>query len=160
MGIEKAQQGILSQSDFESRYGNLMPYKDYLSNALKFGSAFTIAHAATLKSAKDTSDNIKESVDGWYVQKEQKKDEAEEEYYAALEAYQGMKNKNDVALRDLKYATDVYGEESTQYAEAQKKYNISNKSLFGADVGLSIARDKFNFANNSAFKAYLSTQLK
>ena len=53
----------------------------------------------------------------------------------------------------------MYGEGNSRYNDALKKYNLSNKSLFGADINLSVARDKFNFANTSAFKAYLSTQL-
>ena len=70
-----------------------------------------------------------------------------------------MKSGNDSAIKNLKYATSIYGADSNQYSDALKKYNLSNKSLFGADVNLSIARDQFNFANTSAFKAFLTTQL-
>ena len=153
-------QVILTEQEFnKSPMKGLISYKDYFAAALKLGSAFTLARALTLKSAQETSDGIRESVDGWYVQKEQKKDEAEERYYAALEQYQAMKSSQDKALSRLKYTTNVYGEESTQYSDALKKYNLSSKTLFGANIDLDVARDQFDFANGAAYKAYLSTQL-
>lgn len=151
---------ILTQAEFEkSPYKALMSYQEYFDNALKLGSAFTIARAMTMQKTEQTSNEIRSEVDGWYVQKEQKKDEAEERYYAALEQYEAMKSSQDKALSRLNYATNIYGQDSTQYSDALKKYNLSSKTLFGADINLSCARDQFNFANNSAFKAYLSTQL-
>ena len=70
-----------------------------------------------------------------------------------------MKTGNESALKNLNYATNIYGEDSTQASDALKKYNLSGKSLFASDTNLSIARDRFNSANTSAFKAYLSTQI-
>ena len=158
--MTKVNQKILTEQEFnKSPLKGLMSYKDYFDKALKLGSAFTFAHALGLQKAEDTSDDIKKSVNGWYVEKEQQKDKAEEEYYAALAQYEAMKTGNENALKKLNYATSMYGEDSTQYNDALKKYNLSGKSLFSSDTNLSIARDNFNFANTSAFKAYLSTQL-
>lgn len=151
---------ILTQAEFEkSPYKALMSYQEYFGYALKFGSAFTIARAMTMQDAKKTSEDIENSVKGFYLEREQRKNAAEEKYYAALEQYEAMKTAQDEALKNLNYATNMYGEESSKYNDALKKYNLSSKTLFGADINLSIARDQFNFANTSAFKAYLSTQL-
>lgn len=153
-------QQILTEQEFnKSVLKNLMSYDEYFSTALKSGSAFTIAREMTLQKAEETSDDIRQSVEGWYIGKEQEKDKAEKKYYAALEQYNLMKSSQDKALSRLTYTTNIYGEESTQYADALKKYNLSSKTLFGADVNLGIARDKFNFANFSAFNAYLSTRI-
>ncbi len=154
-------QGILTEQQFNSSpLKNVMSYKDYFEKALKLGSAFTLSRAMILQKAEETKNNIDDSVQGFYLEKENKKAQAEEKYYEALAQYEAMKSGNDSAVKNLKYATSIYGADSTQYSDALKKYNLSNKSLFGADVNLSIARDQFNFANTSAFKAFLSTQLK
>ena len=151
---------IMTEQEFKnSPLKSLMSYDDYCTKALKLGSAFTIARAMTLQNAEDTQKNIEDSVNGYYVEKEEKKSEAEEKYYAALAQYEAMKSAQNSALKDLKYATTMYGEGNSRYNDALKIYNLSNKSLFGADINLSVARDQFNFANTSAFKAYLSTQL-
>ena len=153
-------QGILTEQQFNSSpLKNVMSYKDYFDKALKLGSAFTFSRAIAMQNAEETKNNIDDSVKGFYLEKENKKAQAEEQYYAALAQYEAMKSGNDSAIKNLKYATSIYGEESSQYSDALKKYNLSNKSLFGADVNLGIARDQFNFANNSAFKAFLTTQL-
>lgn len=158
--MSKVNQKILTEQEFnKSPLKNLMSYKDYFDKALKLGSAFTFARAINLQKAENISDNIKKSVDGWYIGKEKQKNEAEAEYYKALAQYEAMKSGNENALKKLNYATNIYGENSTQYTDALKKYNLSGKSLFASDTNLSIARDRFNFANTSAFKAYLSTQL-
>ena len=158
--MDKISGKILTKEEFNSSpYKNLMSYEDYFQQALKFGSAFTIARALTLNDAKETSEKINDSVQGFYLEREARKDEAEEKYYAALEQYNLMKNSNKESLSQLNYATNIYGEGSSKYTDALKKYNLSNKTLFGADINLSCARDQFNFANTSAFKAYLSTQL-
>lgn len=160
MTVDKTQGKILTEQQFNSSpLKSFMSYQDYFNKALKLGSAFTFSRAFTLQKAEDTSENIKNSVNGWYVQKEKNKDEAEEKYYAALAQYESMKAAQYKALKNLNYATNIYGEESSKYNDALKKYNLSSKTLFGADISLSCARDQFNFANNSAFKAYLSTQL-
>lgn len=154
--------GYVSKEQFEktpelkSQYGS---YENFMMAQLGTQSAFTFAKKYAMQKAEQTFNEIRSEVDGWYVQKEQKKDEAEERYYAALEQYEAMKSSQDKALSRLNYATNIYGQDSTQYSDALKKYNLSSKTLFGADINLSCARDQFNFANNSAFKAYLSTQL-
>ena len=151
---------IMTEQEFNnSPLKNMMSYQDYFAKALKLGSAFTMARAFTLQNAENTQKNIENSVNGYYVEKEEQKTEAEEKYYAALAQYEAMKSAQYSALKDLKYATTMYGEGNSKYTDALKKYNLSNKSLFGADINLSVARDQFNFANTSAFKAYLSTQL-
>ena len=153
-------QRILTEQEFnKSPLRNFMSYQDYFDKALKLESAFTLARAMTLQNAEDTQQNIKDSVNGYYVEKEQNKAEAEEKYYAALAQYEAMKSAQISALKDLKYATSMYGEGTSRYSDALKKYNLSSKTLFNSDINLSVARDQFNFANTSAFKAYLSTQL-
>lgn len=153
-------QGILTEQQFNSSpLKNVMSYKDYFDKALKLGSAFTFSRAIAMQNAEDTKNNIENSVKGFYLEKENKKAQAEEQYYAALAQYDAMKSNQESAIKNLKYATSMYGDGSSQYSDALKKYNLSTKSLFGADVNLSVARDQFNFANTSAFKAFLSTQL-
>lgn len=151
--------GILTEQQFKnSPFKNLMSYSDYLDKALKLGSAFTFQRALMLQNAEDKSVQISDSVKGWALEKEIKKDEAEARYYAALEQYNAMKSAETTAIKNLKYATDMYGENSSRYNDAYKKYNLSAKSLFESDINLSCARDQFNFANNSAFKAYLTSR--
>ncbi len=151
-------QRILTEQEFNrSPLKNLMSYKDYFDKALKLGSAFTVARAMTMQKAEDTENDIKNSVKGYYLEKEANKAEAEKEYYAALAQYEAMKSGNDDAIRNLKDVTNIYGEDSSRYNDALKKYNLSSKTLFNSDVNLSIARDRFNSANTSAFKAYLSS---
>lgn len=160
MGKVNQTQGILTEQQFNSSpLKNIMSYKDYFDKALKLGSAFTFSRAIAMQNAEDTKNNIDDSVKGYYLEKENKKAQAEEKYYAALAQYDAMKLNQESAIKNLKYATSMYGDGSSQYSDALKKYNLSAKSLFGADVNLSVARDQFNFANTSAFKAYLSTQL-
>lgn len=160
MGKVNQTQGILTEQQFNSSpLKNIMSYKDYFDKALKLGSAFTFSRAIAMQNAEDSKNNIDDSVKGYYLEKENKKAQAEEKYYAALAQYDAMKSNQESAIKNLKYATSMYGDGSSQYSDALKKYNLSAKSLFGADVNLSVARDQFNFANTSAFKAYLSTQL-
>lgn len=160
MGKVNQTQGILTEQQFNSSpLKNIMSYKDYFDKALKLGSAFTFSRAIAMQNAEDTKNNIDDSVKGYYLEKENKKAQAEEKYYAALAQYDAMKSNQESAIKNLKYATSMYGDGSSQYSDALKKYNLSAKSLFGADINLSVARDQFNFANTSAFKAYLSTQL-
>lgn len=159
MAVNKTN-GILTEQQFNnSPLKGLMSYQDYFSKALKLGSAFTVARALQLQKAEDTADGIKDSVKGWALEKEAQKDAAEEEYYAALAQYKAMKSGEVKALKELQYTTNVYGESSTRYTDAYKKYETSSKSLFDSDVNLSIARDKFNSANTSAFKAFLTSKL-
>ncbi len=151
--------GILTEQQFKSSpFKNLMSYSDYLDKALKLGSAFTFQRALNIQKAEDISNNINNEVKGWALEKEAKKDEAEARYYAALAQYNAMKNAETDAIKNLQYATNMYGEKSSQYNDAFKKYNLSAKSLFEADIDLGCARDQFSFANTSAFKAYLTTR--
>ncbi len=160
MGKVNQTQGILTEQQFNSSpLKNVMSYKDYFDKALKLGSAFTFSRAIAMQNAEDTKNNIENSVKGFYLEKENKKAQAEEQYYTALAQYDAMKSNQESAIKNLKYATSMYGDGSSQYSDALKKYNLSTKSLFGADLNLSVARDQFNFANTSAFKAFLSTQL-
>lgn len=151
--------GILTEQQFKnSPFKSFMSYEDYVNKALKLGSAFTFQRALTLQNAENNSDEIAESVKGWALEKEAKKDEAKEKYYAALTQYEAMKNAQDAAIKRLTYTTNMFGEDSSQYNDAFKKYNLSAKSLFGANIDLSCARAQFNFANSSAFKAFLTSR--
>lgn len=160
MGKVDGTEKILTQQQFEnSPLKGLMSYNDYLDKALKLGSAFTFQRAFVMSNAENKSKEISDSVKGWALEKEAKKDEAEAKYYAALEQYNSMKNAEYNAIKNLNYATNMYGENSSRYNEAFKKYNLTAKSLFEADISLSCARDQFNFANTSAFKAYLTSRI-
>ncbi len=151
--------GILTEQQFKnSPFKNLMSYSDYLDKALKLGSAFTFQRAFKLQQAEDNVNEINASVKGWAIEKEAKKDEAEARYYAALAQYDAMKDAEYNAVQNLKYATNMFGENSSKYNDAFKKYNLSAKSLFEADIDLGCARDQFNFANTSAFKAFLTAR--
>lgn len=152
---------ILTEQEFnKSPLKGLMSYQEYFDKALKSGSTFTFAKKMNLlETTEKTTKDIEASVKGFYLEREKRKNEAEEKYYAALEQYEAMKSSQNEALKKLQYATNIYGENSLRYSDALKKYNLSSKTLFNADVNLSCARDQFNFANGAAFKAYLSTQL-
>ncbi len=153
-------QRIMTEQEFnKSPLKGLMSYQDYFTKALKSSSTFDFAKMFALEQAQTTSDDIKKSVKGWALEKEAQKDNAEEEYYAALAQYEAMKTGSEQALKNLQYATNMYGEDSTQFSDALKKYNSSDKSLFASNTNLDIARDKFNSANMSAFKAFLTSRL-
>lgn len=159
MSVQKTEQ-ILTKQQFEnSSFKNLMTYDEYISTALKLGSTFTVARAMNLINSEKTVTEINESVQGWYLEKEAAKHVAEDQYYAALAQYDLMKSGKDKATSELNYATKIYGEDSNQYNNALKKYKTSSKSLFGADVNLGIARDKFSFANRAAHRAFLTSRL-
>lgn len=153
-------QKIMTEQEFnKSPLKSVMSYQDYFTRALKSGSAFNFAKMFALGQAQTTSDKIKDSVKGWALEKEAQKADAEEAYYKALAQYEAMKTGNEEALKKLQYATSMYGEESTQVSDALKKYNLSDKSLFASNTNLDIARDRFNSANTSAFKAFLTSRL-
>ena len=150
---------ILTEQEFNSSpYKNLMSYQDYFNQALKLGSAFTFQRALALNKLQEKSEEMSNEITGWCLEREIRKNEAEEKYYASLAQYNKMKNAERVALSDLKYATKMYGENSTHYNEAFKKYNLSAKTLFQADIDLSCARDQFSFANKSTYNALLTSQ--
>ena len=150
---------ILTEQEFNnSPYKNLMSYQDYFAQALKLGSAFTFQRAFAMQNAQENSDDITASVKGWYLEKEAKKDEAEANYYAALDQYGAMKNAENNALKLLNYTTNLYGKNSPRYNDALKEYNLSTKTLFYTGIKLTCARDQFNFANTSAFNAYLTSR--
>lgn len=153
-------QKIMTEQEFnKSPLKSLMSYQDYFNKALKLGSAFDFAKMYVMGQAQATSDKIKDSVKGWALEKETQKADAEEAYYEALAQYEAMKSGNEAALKKLQYATSMYGEDSTQVSDALKKYNLSGKSLFASNTNLDIARDRFNSANTSAFKAFLTSRL-
>lgn len=157
--MSKVNQRILTEQEFNtSPFKSFMSYNDYFKQALKYGSTFTFAHALSFQNAQDTSEKIKKGVKGWYIEKEKEKGLTEQKYYEALAEYSAMKTGNEIALKNLEYATNMYGEDSTQYSDALKKYKLAGKSLFSSDTNLTIARDNFNSANISAFKAFLSTR--
>ena len=158
-GVNQTQKIMTEQEFNKSPLKSVMSYQDYFTRALKSGSAFDFAKMFALGQAQTTSDKIKDSVKGWALEKEVQKAYAEEAYYEALAQYEAMKSGNEAALKKLQYATNMYGEESTQFSDALKKYNSSDKSLFASNTNLDIARDRFNSANTSAFKAFLTSRL-
>ena len=150
---------ILTEQEFNSSpYKNLMSYQDYSNQALKLGSAFTFQRALVSTQAQENTEKISTGIESWCEIRETRKKEAEDNYYASLAQYNKMKNAKRVALSDLNYTINRYGKNSTHYNEAFKKYNLSAKSLFQADIDLSCARDQFSFANKSAFNAFLTSQ--
>ena len=158
--MSKVNQKILTEQEFNtSPLKSLMSYQDYFSKALKAGSTFTFAKAIGLQNAQNTSDKIKDEVNGWYFGKEKQKNAAEQAYYEALAQYQAMKTGNESALKNLNDVANIYGEDSTQVSDALEKYNLSEKSLFASNTNFEIARDRFNSANTSAFKAFLTSRL-
>lgn len=158
-GVNQTQK-IMTELEFnKSPLKSVMSYQDYFTRALKSGSAFDFAKMFALGQAQTTSDKIKDSVKYWALEKEAQKVDAEEAYYEALAQYEAMKSGNEAALKKLQYATNMYGEKSTQFYDALKKYNSSDKSLFASNTNLDIARDRFNSANTSAFKAFLTSRL-
>ena len=154
MGVEKTNSNIMTEQQFNtSPLKSVMSYKDYFANALKLGSTFTFKHLYALQNAEETSERIKNSVKGWALEKEAEKNKAEEQYELALQAYEDAKKANAQNLANLQ----KYAEGDTNFASALKKYNLSSESLFNSDISLSVARDHFNSANFSAFRAYLSS---
>jgi RecG-like helicase len=108
---------------------------------------------SVIDNAKTTSQNIKNSVKNFYLDRENKKGVAEQEYYNALALYAQQKTETNKTLKTL----NKYTEGDTNYSTALKNYNNANTSLFNSEIALNIARDNFNSANYSAFGAYLST---
>lgn len=158
-GVNQTQKIMTEQEFNKSPLKSVMSYQDYFTRALKSGSAFNFAKMFALGQAQTTSDKIKDSVKGWALEKEAQKNDAEEAYYEALAQYEAMKSGNEAALKKLQYATNMYGEESTQFYDALEKYKLSNESCFASNTNLDIARDRFNSANMSAFKAFLTSRL-
>lgn len=150
---------ILTEQEFNnSPYNNLMSYQDYSNQALKLGSAFTFQRALVSTQAQKNTEEIFTGIESWCEIRERRKQEAEDNYYASFAQYNNMKNLKDEYLNELKYATAMYGVNSTHCNEAFKKYTSSTKSLFQADIKLSCAREQFSFANRSAFNAFLTSQ--
>ena len=158
-GVNQTQKIMTEQEFNKSPLKSVMSYQDYFTRALKSGSAFDFAKMFALGQAQTTSDKIKDSVKGWALEKEAQKADAEEAYYEALAQYEAMKSGNEAALKKLQYATNMYGEKSTQFSDAFEKYKLSNESWFASNTNLDIARDRFNSANTSAFKAFLTSRL-
>lgn len=150
---------ILTEQEFNSSpYKNLMSYQDYFNQALKLGSAFTFQRALVLKQAQENTEKISNEMTARCLGLETRKKEAEDNYDASLAQYNIMKNLKDEYLNELKYATAMYGENSTHYNEALKKYNLSEKTLFQASIDWSCASDQLSFANKSVFNAFLTSQ--
>ena len=153
-------QPIMTEQEFnKSSLKGLVSYNDYVTQALKSGSTFDVAKMYAQIQAQTTSDKIKDSVKGWALEKEAQKDDAEEAYYEALAQYEAMKAGNEKALKNLQYAINIYGENSTQVSDALKKYNLSGKSLSASDTNRDSARDSYNFTIRAAFNAYLTSRL-
>ena len=69
-----------------------------------------------------------------------------------------MEHAKEKAYKELEYMSASFGNDSTRYSDALKKYRLSAKTSFDANINLDCARDKFDSANISAFKAFLTTR--
>lgn len=103
-----------------------------------------------LQNAQYMTNDIAQSVKGWYIEKEKAKNVAEEEYYAALGAYELAQKTEDKAASEL----SNYTEGDTFYSDYYKKWDKADKNVAVTDSELSAKRDKFNFANFAALKAF------
>lgn len=109
--------------------------------------------------AKETSEKIKDGAREYVEQKDAEKELAEQEYNEALNNMYAMKNKQEKLLARLKNIYINYGENSTRYTQGLRDYKLAIKNAFDAETLWSIKMDRFNAANMSAFKAYLSTRV-
>ncbi len=152
MGLSEINARMQYEKDpkLQEKFGSFEKYFEYKALELKKESILTYG--------KNVSDSIKNSVKGWALEQEAKKDEAEQRYYAALQQYSLMKSGEDKALSNLRTVYSNYGENSTQFNDAMKSYKNSTNTLFDANIELSCARDHFNSANKNAFMSYLTTR--
>lgn len=158
MSVEKAQ-GILTEQQFNSSpLKGFVTYQDYVSKALKLGSAFTVQRLLAMSDAEKTSKNIKDSVKGWQLEKEAAKNAAEEEYYAALAQMKAMKSAQEKAYKKAEYELASFGEDSYRYNDAYKKYHDSTKTYSDAETNWKIAADKFMSANKVAHNAFFTAE--
>lgn len=157
MAVQKTQ--ILTEQQFNnSPLKGLISYQDYVSKALKLGSAFTVAKLLAMKNAEETSEGIKNSVKGWALEKEEQKDRAEQEYYTALAQMKAMKNAKEKAYKKTEYELASFGEKSFRYSDAVKKYKDSDKTYADAETNWEIAMYKFMDANKVAFNAFFASR--
>ena len=158
MGIQKTSR-ILTEQEFNSSpLKGLVKYTDYVKEALKSGSAFTVAKLLAKQRAKDTSDNIKDSINGWVLEKEAQKDKAEQEYYASLAQMKAMEKAQEASYKKMEEALSSYGEDSYQYSSLAKEYKLSVKTRQDAETNWKIAGDKFMSANKAAYNAFLTSR--
>ena len=158
MAVEKTQ-GILNEQQFNSSpLKGLISYQDYVTKALKLGSAFTVQRLLAMQDAEKTSDKIRNSVKGWQLEKEAEKDAAEEEYYAALAQMKAMKTAQEKAFKRAEEELASFGEDSFRYNDAYKKYHDSTKTYSDAETNWKIAMDKFMSANKVAHNAFFTAQ--
>ncbi len=155
--VDKINSKILTQTEFnantelKTQYKN---YAEYFTEALSTTSAWTMAKKdGMIASESGTDDPIK----GYYLEKAAAKDEAEANYYEAYNNFLSLKDTKSSASSDMKYASEVYGEDSAQYTEASESYTAANQSASTGETGWKIAMNRFNEANSSAFKAFLSS---
>lgn len=131
-------------------YGSYENYQQAQLMQLKKESVMTYA--------KNTSDYISNSVKGWALEKEQKKNESKSEYEAALAQYDAVKYQKEKTYSLLKSLYNNYGEDSTQYGDKYKLFTQLNKQTSSAETNWKIAMDHFNSDNMSAFKAFLTSR--
>lgn len=162
MGIEETR--ILSENQF-----NISPdrfkfksYDDYLNHAfsgLYTTDIYTFYKNAVQEKAQEISENIQGDIEGFYLEKEQEKATAEEQYNLAMNQYHTARKDYGKYLTAQMDALRKYGENSKQHLTALANLNnFKSNDLFKANLYADIAHDRLNRANFSTWYAYLSTR--
>lgn len=148
--------GYVSKEQFDVNkelktiYGSYENYQKAQLLQLKKESVMTYA--------KNNYEYITNSVKGWAVEKEQKKQDSKAEYEAALAQYDAVKYQKAKTYSALKSIYNNYGEDSTQFGDKYKMFTQLNKQTSSAETNWKIAMAHFNDDNMSAFKAYLTSR--
>lgn len=146
---------ILSQEQFEKSNikGDFTSYQDYCTKQLS-----ELKKTSVMTYGQNASNSITESVKGYALEKEAAKEAAEARYYQALAQFKVNKNQQENALSELQNIYSSYGEQSSQFSTQSKLYKNFLSKTTDSEINWSIAKDHFNNANMSAFRAYLSTR--
>ena len=132
---------------FKATYPTLESYID----SLKKESVYTFG--------KNTSDAIKASVKGYALEKEAEKQQAEADYYAAVSNMGDSNYEKYKARTGLQTSFNLHGEESSKYKESYKKFELTSRFASDSETNWKIAMDRFNNANRSAHRAFLTSTL-
>lgn len=147
----------ITKEQFEIDYKGLKTtygsYENYLQAQM-----LQLKKESVMTYAKNTSDYITNSVKGWQLEKEQKKENSKAEYEAALAQYDAVKYQKERTYSLLQSIYNNYGEDSSQFGDKYKLFTQLNKQTSSAETNWKIAMDRFNSDNMSAFKAYLTSR--
>lgn len=147
----------ITKEQFEIDYKGLKTIYGSYENYQK-AQLLQLKKESVMTYAKNQSDYITNSVKGWQLEKEQKKENSKAEYETALAQYEAVKYQKERTYSMLQNIYNNYGEDSTQFNDKYKLFTQLNKKVLGAETNWKIAMEHFNSDNLSAFKAFLTSR--